>query len=187
MRIYLNAQFADGRHRAHLLSVALVSELGEFYRVVHDPGSVERARKDPWLREHVLVRLPYEEDGRDWHWATDHEDSVRVSRPEMIAVELAAFVAQHRENDPQLWAWQGSYAYTGIRHLFGRITERPDGFPLWCGELAAEWHKLGQPELPPRAQSGHHALEQARWAQEADRILQGCLTMPYEQEGAVNA
>ncbi len=165
MKIYLNAQFASGKHHDRLLSVGMVSEAGEFYRVLGETEAVQAARRDPWMREHVLSRLPYEEEGRDWFWTPD---LCIVTRDELID-DMLGFVDAHP--DPEFWGWQASFAYVAVRHLFGRLTDRPNGFPLWCGELAAEWVKAGSPSIPMRAVLGHHALEQAHWAREVDTIL----------------
>ncbi len=169
MRIYLNAQFSSGRNRDHLLSVGMVSQYGEFYRVLDDQQAVEHARRNPWMKQHVLSRLPYDEEGRDWVWEPSLPDHRQVQSVLAVADDLLDFVDAHR--DPEFWGWQSSFAYVMIRHLFGRLTERPDGFPLWCGELAAAWDESGRPELPPRAENGHHALEQARWARDVDELL----------------
>lgn len=170
VRIYLNAQFASSKHRDRLLSVGMVSEAGEFYRVMENPNAIEIARHDPWMREHVLPRLPYEEEGRDWLWSTEHPDYSRMLSPDGLVDDLLDFVDSH--TDPELWGWQAGFAYVAIRHLFGKLTDRPNGFPLWCGELMAGWHGAGEPELPPRGMNGHHALEQARWARDVDCILE---------------
>lgn len=148
----------------------MVSGYGEWYRIVDDPAAVEHARRNPWLREHVLTRLPWEEEGRDWLWDADHPDFKFLVDVTETADDLLDFVDAHTE--PELWGWQSAYAYTCIRHLFGRLTDRPHDFPAYCGELMAEWHKAGEPELPPRGVHGHHALEMARWAQDADELLQ---------------
>lgn len=167
MRVYLNAQFASGNHRERLLSVGLASEAGEFYRVIKGNNAVEHARRDPWMREHVLARLPYDEEGRDWHW-TGGDGSTLVSERQLVD-DLLDFIDAHPE--PELWAWQGAFAYVAVRHLFGPVTDRPAGFPGWCGELASKWVEAGKPELPSRGENGHHALEQARWARDVDGIL----------------
>jgi hypothetical protein len=71
-----------------------------------------------------------------------------------------------------------------VRHLFGPVTAQPANLPSWCGELAATWAEAGRPELPPRGEAGHHALEMARWARDADGIIsrQGVLRMQRAQE-----
>jgi hypothetical protein len=167
VRIYLNAQFASGSNRDRLLSVGMVSEAGEFYRVVKGNNAVEHARRDLWMKQHVLARLPYEEEGRDWHWADGDGDYLITEL--QLAYDMLDFVDAHP--DPEFWGWQSSFAYVAIRHLFGKLTERPANFPAWCGELAAKWKDAGSPDLPPRAQQGHHALEQARWAQRVDELI----------------
>jgi hypothetical protein len=169
MRIYLNAQFSSGSHRDRLISVGMVSEAGEFYRIVGDNNAVEHARKDPWMREHVLIRLPYLEEGRDWHWDEEHPDVGSVLREDSLVDDLLDFVDAH--TDPELWGWQAGFAYVAVRHLFGKLTDRPANFPAWCGELAAAWDQAGRPELPSRGEAGHHALELARWAREVDAII----------------
>jgi 3' exoribonuclease, RNase T-like len=169
VRIYLNAQFASGSNRDRLISVGMVSEVAKFYRVVSDNNAVEHARRSPWMRQHVLARLPYIEEGPDWHWDEDVPDISYVVREDELIDDLLGFVDAHP--DPEFWGWQSSFAYVAIRHLFGRLTDRPANFPAWCGELAAKWSAAGKPELPPRAPSGHHALEQADWAQGVDQLL----------------
>lgn len=169
MRIYLNAQFASGNHRERLISVGMTSEAGEFYRIVGDNNAVEHARRDAWMREHVLSRLPYLEEGRDWHWDEDHPDVNSVMREEQLVDDVLDFVDAHM--GPELWGWQSSFAYVTIRHLFGKLTDRPNGFPGWCGELASKWAEAGKPELPTRGDNGNHALEQAQWARDVDGIL----------------
>jgi hypothetical protein len=174
-RIYLNAQFSDGHNRPHLLSVGMVSELGEFYRIVDDADAVNHALKNEWIREHVLQRLPLEVEGREWHWTPEDRESRSDVRDPRIATglelidDLIDFVDSHPE--PELWGWQSAYAYTLIRRLFGKITDRPANFPLWCGELAAKWSQAGRPELPERGAGGHHALEMARWARDVDAYI----------------
>jgi hypothetical protein len=170
LRIYINAQFCDGLHRTRLLSLGMVSEYGEWYRIVDDQGAVEHARKDPWIRQHVLTRLPWDEDGRDWFWDSAQPEWDRVLPKISVVDDMLDFVGTHPS--PELWGWQSAYAYVSIRHLFGKLAERPRGFPEYCGELMAEWRKAGEPELPPRGVHGHHALEMARWARDVDVLLQ---------------
>lgn len=171
MKIYLNAQFQDGRSKTRLLSVGMVSELGEFYRILDDPGTVEHARKDPWLRQHVLIRLPWDEEGRDWYWDLSHPEHKYLVSRDALADDMLDFVDGH--TDPEFWGWQSAYDYTFTRHVLGKFAESPANFPRWCGELAAEWKKAGKPELPPRGVSGHHALELARWAMQVDEQIHG--------------
>jgi hypothetical protein len=182
VKIYLNAQFADGRHRTRLLSAGMCSEYGEFYRIASDTDGIEHARRNPWLREHVLSRLPYQEDGRDWHWDQDHPEYDRLARRDRLAGDLLDFTDAHP--DPEFWAWQGAWAYTCIRRLFGRITDRPAGFPAWCGELAAVHVLAGKPALPSRGERGLHALEQARWARDTDQFLNRELMRLHTEQGA---
>lgn len=169
MRIYLNAQFASGNHRERLISVGMVSEIGEFYRIVRDNNAVQEASEVKWTREHVFSRLPVDLEGREWQWDTHHADYRNVISARGLADDLLDFVDAHPE--PELWGWQSGFAYVLVRHLFGPLTARPDNFPAWCGELAAKWAEYGRPTLPPRGEGGHHALEQARWARMVDDIL----------------
>jgi hypothetical protein len=169
VRIYINAQFWDGNHRTRLISLGMVSELGEWYRILDDQGGVEHARRDPWILYHVLGPTPYDEEGRDWLWSPSHADSGLVVRKEALVDDMLDFVDAH--TGPELWGWQSAYAYTCIRHLFGSIRECPANFPEWCGELAAEWVKAGRPDLPPRGKHGHHALDMARWAMQVHQLL----------------
>jgi hypothetical protein len=169
LKIYLNAQFSDGKHRTHLLSVGMVSELGTFYRVARDLGAVRHGSGDQWIREHVFSRLPVDLDSRDWTWDEEHPDYQYIVSRDGLADDLLDYVDAHPE--PEFWGWQSSYAYTCIRHLFGELTDRPANFPAWCGELAAKWSERVKPELPPRGVAGHHALEMAQWARDVDALL----------------
>lgn len=170
MRIYLNAQFSSGKRRDRLLSVGMVSEAGGFYRVVSDSGAIAHGRWDAWLRVHVLSRLPYDEEGADWNWDSEHPDHGRIVEEHGLVDDLLDFVDAHPE--PEFWGWHSSFAYVAVRHLFGKLNDRPANFPSWCGELAAKWAEAGRPELPPRGEAGHHALEMARWARDADALIE---------------
>jgi 3' exoribonuclease, RNase T-like len=169
-RIYYATEFADGTSKTRPLSVAMVCGDDEIYRVADDWHAIRRALDDPWLRENVAAYLPLSAEGRphDWIWDHGHADVTLVRTPDAMASELREFVLAHE--NPQLWAWKGAYDHVVVRHLFGRITQRPEGWPQWTGELAALHALLGSPELPDRPVR-HHALEDARWTQDAGEYL----------------
>ena len=153
LRYYLDTEFYEDGRTIDLISIALVCEDGrEFYAV---SSEAELHRVSPWVREHVLPRLPPYGD-RAWITRAQIRD----------AVHQFTAPADHLGNprpEPQVWAYYADYDWVALCQLFGTMMNLPEHMPKFCMDLKQLAVTMGNPRLPKQATGEHDALEDARW------------------------
>ncbi len=160
VRYFFDTEFLEDSHdaiaRVQLISIGMICEDGRSIYLENADFDWTQPM-DPWLVENVKVHLagPGSES-----WAT----------PAQMAVRLREFVGE----DPEFWAYVAAYDWIGLLSIFGRLIDRPKGWPNRCRDLkdSIESAGLAKSELPLQDQTtSHDALADARWNLEVSRFL----------------
>lgn len=146
MRFFYDSEFIEDGVTIDLVSIGVVDERGREFYAVSTEFDPERA--GPWVREHVLPKLPPPSD-KAWR-----------SR-ERIKSDLLEFVGNPRDG-VQLWAWFAAYDHVALAQLWGAMPYLPRIFPRFTRDLRQRWEDLGRPELPAPPSDAHDALADAR-------------------------
>ena len=105
----------------------------EFYAVSTE---FDGSRAIPWVRRHVLDKLPSPADPA-WRSRARIRD------------ELHAFLTAPGE-PIELWAWYAAYDHVALAQLWGAMPALPREIPRFTHELAQRWEDAGRPPLPRR-------------------------------------
>lgn len=129
-----------------LVSIGVVDSDGrEFYAVSTE---FDPAQAVPWVREHVLDKLPSPADPA---WRS------RAA----IREELFDFLTDSGEGI-ELWAWYAAYDHVVLAQLWGAMPALPRAIPRFTRDLRQRWDDLGRPPLPAAPADQHDALADAR-------------------------
>jgi len=150
-RYFYDCEFIEDGRLIDLVSIGVVDEQGrEFYAVSTE---FDASRALPWVRRHVLEKLPSPADPA-WR-----------SR-ERIRDDLYAFLVEPLHTgaatDLELWAWYAAYDHVVLAQLWGAMPALPREIPRFTKDLRQLWDDLGQPPLPAAAADRHDALVDAR-------------------------
>lgn len=146
MRFFYDCEFIEDGTTIELVSIGAVDEDGrEFYAVSteFDPD-----RAIPWVRDHVLPKLPSPAD-RAWRSRRKIRD------------DLFAFLSAPRE-PIELWAWYAAYDHVALCQLWGGMPALPRAVPRFTHELRQLWEDRGRPPIPDPPADQHDALADAR-------------------------
>ncbi len=146
MRFFYDCEFIEDGTTIDLVSIGAVDENGrEFYAVSteFDPD-----RAIPWVRDHVLTKLPGPAD-RAWRSRRQIRD------------DLFAFMSAPRE-PIELWAWYAAYDHVALCQLWGGMPALPRAIPRFTHELRQLWEDRGRPAIPDPPADQHDALADAR-------------------------
>jgi len=163
VRYFYDTEFIEDGVTIDLVSIGVVDENGrEFYAVSteFDPD-----RAGPWVREHVLSKLPPQSD-KAWRDRA------------AIRGDLLRFLSAQGER-VELWAWFAAYDHVALAQLWGAMPALPRPIPRFTRDLRQRWEDVGKPVLPAAPDDAHDALADARhnllrWqAMEAARRAQG--------------
>jgi hypothetical protein len=128
------------------VSIGVVAEDGrEFYAVSTE---FDPATAGPWVRTHVLDKLPSPADPA-WRSRAAIRD------------DLLAFLTAPGE-PVELWAWLACYDHVVLAQLWGAMPALPAPIPRFSHELRQRWEELGSPRLPAPPADAHSALADAR-------------------------
>lgn len=146
MRYFYDTEFIEDGSTIELISIGIVAEDGrEYYAVSTD---FDASRANPWVREHVLEKLP---NPQREVWKP-----LRRIREEVYAFLLAG------GSRPELWAWVGAYDHVVFAQMWGDMTKLPKELPRYTRELKQYWDMAGRPAIPPAPKDAHDALVDAR-------------------------
>lgn len=144
--MFYDCEFIEDGRTIELVSIGAVSESGrEFYAVSteFDPDLAI-----PWVRRHVLDKLPPPADPA-WR-----------SR-ECIRADLLRYLVVPGER-LELWAWFAAYDHVALCQLWGAMPALPRALPRFTKDLRQRWDDLGRPALPATPLDQHDALADAR-------------------------
>jgi hypothetical protein len=145
-RYFYDCEFIEDGRVIDLVSIGVVDESGrEFYAVSTE---FDPARAIPWVREHVLDKLPSPGDPA-WR-----------SR-ERIRNDLLSFFTAPGAGI-ELWAWYAAYDHVVLCQLWGAMPALPRAIPRFTNELRQRWDDVGRPPLPEPPPDQHDALADAR-------------------------
>ncbi|MBV9592816.1 MAG: polyadenylate-specific 3'-exoribonuclease AS [Actinobacteria bacterium] len=146
MRFFYDCEFIEDGRTIDLVSIGVVDETGrEFYAV---SSEFDPDRAIPWVRRHVLDKLPPPADAA---WRSLAQ----------IRVDLLAYFLEPRET-VELWAWMSAYDHVALAQLWGDMRSLPREIPRFTHELRQFWESAGSPPLPPAPPDQHDALADAR-------------------------
>jgi 3'-5' exoribonuclease-like protein len=147
-RWFLDTEFYEDGRIIDLISIALVSEDGQFYYAVSEEFDAEKCNE--WVRENVLPKLP--------------PPPLWMSRARIARDIRAILLAEDAK--PEIWGYFCDYDWVALCQLYGPMISLPKGFPFWCcdlKQLMAE-HGVEKKDLPPEdTAEEHNALADARW------------------------
>ncbi|WP_019808620.1 polyadenylate-specific 3'-exoribonuclease AS [Saccharomonospora halophila] len=156
MRFFYDTEFIEDGVTIDLVSIGVVDETGrEFYAVSTE---FDPAKAGPWVREHVLTKLPPPGD-RAWRGR------------ERIRADLLDFFGEPAEGI-ELWAWLAAYDHVVLAQLWGPMPAMPRTLPRFTRDLRQRWEDLGRPRLPGAPDDAHDALADARHNLERWRVLE---------------
>jgi hypothetical protein len=147
VRFFYDCEFIEDGVTIDLVSIGVVDETGrEFYAVSteFDPD-----RAGPWVRRHVLPKLPSPAD-QAWRSRAAIRD------------DLFAFLSSGGEK-LELWAWIAGYDHVALAQLWGAMPALPRPIPRFTHDLRQRWEDAGKPRLPPAPTDAHDALADARF------------------------
>jgi len=146
VRFFYDTEFIEDGTTIDLVSIGVVDEHGrEFYAVSTE---FDPTRAGPWVRDHVLDKLP---SPADQAWC---DRATMKSR-------LLKFLNRDRER-VELWAWFAAYDHVALAQLWGDMPALPRELPRFTRELRQRWEDVGKPTLPPPPTDAHDALADAR-------------------------
>ncbi len=146
VRVFYDCEFIENGRTVDLVSIGATDECGrEFYAVSTE---FDPAPAIPWVREHVLDKLPPPADPA-WR-----------SR-ERIRDDLLQFLMAGGAG-PELWAWYAAYDHVALCQLWGAMPALPRALPRFTKDLRQRWDDLGRPPLPAAPDNQHDALADAR-------------------------
>ncbi|MQA16916.1 MAG: polyadenylate-specific 3'-exoribonuclease AS [Pseudonocardiaceae bacterium] len=146
MRYFYDCEFIEDGATIDLVSIGVVDEQGREYYAVSTEFDPERA--GPWVRSHVLPKLPPPPDPA---WRS--RAAIRESLLEYLTVP---------GDGVELWAWFASYDHVALAQLWGSMPALPRALPRFTRELRQRWEDAGKPALPPPPSDAHDALADAR-------------------------
>ena len=163
MRFFYDCEFIEDGVTIDLVSIGVVDEEGREFYAVSTEFAPQKA--GPWVRQHVLSKLPAPSNPA-WR-----------SRAQ-IREDLLKFVDRSGE-EVELWAWFAAYDHVALAQLWGDMPALPRELPRFTRELRQRWEDVGKPALPVPPDDAHDALADARhnlarWKViEAERVRRG--------------
>ena len=149
MKFWFDTEFLEDGRTIELISIGVVAEDGREY-YAETKGAEGLATSTEWLSENVFPHLssPLRKDAKD---------------EKTIAADLIEFMG----DKPEIWAYYADYDWVVLCQLHGRMVDLPKGWPMYCRDVKQLCDMFGNPELPKRTSTEHHALADARWTRDA--------------------
>jgi len=139
MKYFIDTEFIEGfnqpkffgipvgkkRHFIDLISIGIKAEDGrEYYAISNEFNSKDA---DQWVTDNVIAKL-YDDDGINI--------GRRISNKQ-IAQEISSFIAygETMTSEIEFYAYYADYDWVLFCSLFGRMTDLPKGFPMYCKDL----------------------------------------------------
>jgi hypothetical protein len=152
MRFFYDCEFIEDGVTIDLVSIGVVDETGREYYAVSTEFDPEKA--GPWVRAHVLPKLPSPSD-KAWR----SRARIRADLLEFFGVGREA---SGQKADIELWAWIAAYDHVVLAQLWGAMPALPRQIPRFTNELRQRWEDAGRPKLPSAPTDAHDALADAR-------------------------
>lgn len=170
-----------------LISIGIVCEDGREYYAINRDLNLRHAKRNEWLKENVLDKLPPKTSLWPPHGSPRLWQETRRWLPmKQIKEEIIDFCSpikkrysEHGEytlSNPEFYAYYADYDWVVFCWIFGRMIDLPGGFPMYCRDLkqmmderglSGEWKRENCP--PPEGE--HDALVDAKWNKQLYEIL----------------
>jgi hypothetical protein len=150
-RYFYDCEFIEDGRVVDLVSIGVVDEHGrEFYAVSTE---FDPTHAVPWVRRHVLDRLP---SPGEPVWRS------RAQIRDDLWEFLTAPVRERPGEKIELWAWFAAYDHVALAQLWGAMPALPREIPRFTKDLRQLWDDKGRPKLPEADADRHDALVDAR-------------------------
>lgn len=151
-RYWFDTEFMEDGTFIELLSIGVVCEDGrEFYAENVD---ADLSHASEWVQKNVIPHL---------------QRGIALMPRLRLADELRAFIDHAPPSE--IWAYYGDYDWVVLCQLYGRMVDIPKGWPMFAMDVKQFAVSLGNPQLPTKSGTEHHALADARWTHEAWQYL----------------
>jgi hypothetical protein len=177
----INIPFSKSKPTIDLISIGMVTEIGDTYYAVSKEFDVDAAWEDQWIQDNVLLPIFEKFVGMfDIETPfTKSEFKTILSQygqsREDIRNEVIAFVRQYQDR------LNTAYDHVVLCWLFGSMMDLPHGFPMYTTDLQQmfddinakipEGNLKSYPDYPKNAKE-HDALADAFWNFELFKFLQ---------------
>ncbi len=131
-KIFLDTEFIDTGKEIILVSIGLEREDGERYYA--EPREANLSEASDWVHEHVIRYMDswFDVESTD-DLDTAHVRWLETTKPRrQSAAEIVEFVGE----EPTFYAYYDHYDWVVLSQLYGPLTDRPDGWPMRCIDLA---------------------------------------------------
>lgn len=149
MMYWFDTEFIEDGITIELISIGIVADDGREYYAECKEADLRRASQ--WVKDNVFPHLTGKPTPRS-----------------VIASDIITFVG----SKPEFWAYYADYDWVALCQLYGTMMDLPKGWPMFCMDIKQRCVEVGNPTLPPKIGSEHHALADARWNRLAWQFLQ---------------
>lgn len=150
MRYWFDTEFIEDGKTIDLLSIGIVAEDGrELYLEILE---ADWSKASAWVKDNVLTHL-----GKG---PTVGREEAKLRVLNFVGADI-----------PEFWAYYADYDWVALCQLFGTMMELPKGWPMYCRDVKQLCDYLGNPRLPLKTSTEHHALADARWTRGAWEFL----------------
>lgn len=154
MKYFLDTEFMEEPCTIDLISIGIVSEIGEKFYAINSECNLNRA--SDWVKNNVLKGMP-QYDSKNNCWRNDF-DIFLMSKKD-IKKSIIDFVGDVNE----FWGYYSDYDWVVFCWLFGRMIDLPKNFPMYCRDLKQEMDRLGIVDIPVEQIDEHNSLSDALW------------------------
>lgn len=162
MLYWFDTEFIEDGKTIDLLSIGIVAEDGRELYLENSEADLSKA--NDWVRENVF---PYLHECSSEPIATICPRNTRAK----IAETIQGFCAPTHYGKPEFWAYYADYDWVVLCQLFGRMSDLPDGWPMFCMDIKQVAHMVGDPKLLAPPVQEHYALADARWNRQVWEFL----------------
>lgn len=133
-----------------LISIGIVCEDGREYYAINRDLNLKHAKKNKWLKENVLDKLPPKQPEFPIHGGSPrlYQETMRWIPMKQIAEEILDFVGAKIDTDdfgnwfysynrekPEFYAYYADYDWVVFCWIFGTMMQLPNGFPMYCKDI----------------------------------------------------
>lgn len=178
MLYYLDTEFVDEPGSLEVVSLALVAEDGRELYMERLANEISRIRPNSWVCYNVLPRLwsraqrpmgsdPHTHGFQKWLAEPGHHGGV------FGTIQMAREIDRFTKDDdqPEFWGYYADYDWVLFCWLYGAMVDLPLKYPKFCRDLKQSLAEAGDPTVPIRNETSHHALSDARWIRDAHAWL----------------
>lgn len=169
-----------------LISIGIVCEDGREYYAVHSECDCKYA--SPWVKENVLKNIPqYNKAYDDLRGDNSYKKTISEIREEILFFTGQGDVVPQK---PEFWGYYCDYDWVVFCQLFGRMTDLPKNYPMYCKDLKQEVDRFAEIRAKrlslsvesvlefmkkeahyPKNPNEHNALADAKWNYELYKYL----------------